>query len=94
VFTDRMEISMRRTAPQVKPHTPTTIPAVASLTVDAERLERLWAMNASQRREAARTGHLTLGEMLRWAARAPHEVPLVNGEWFFITALSAEREQD
>jgi len=26
--------------------------------------------------------------MLRWAARAPHEVPTVNGEFFFITALA------
>ena len=85
---------MRETATQAQPQIHTAIPAVASLTVDAERLERLWAMNASQRREAARTGHLTLGEMLRWAAGAPHEVPLVNGEWFFITALSAESEPE
>jgi hypothetical protein len=87
-----MEISMKEAAPQVQPHTHTAIPAVASLTVDAERLERLWAMNAPQRREAARTGRLTLGEMLRWASRAPHEVSTVNGEWFFITALSADAD--
>jgi hypothetical protein len=31
--------------------------------------------------------------MLRWAARAPRgEVPLVNSEFFFITALSADSE--
>ncbi len=29
-----------------------------------------------------------VGEMLRWAARAPHEVPLLNGEFFFIAALA------
>ena len=33
--------------------------------------------------------------MLRWAARAPAgEVPIVNGEFFFITALSADTEED
>jgi hypothetical protein len=29
-------------------------------------------------------GELTLGECLRWAARAPEEVPLLNGEFAFI----------
>ncbi len=64
------------------------IPCVASLRVDPERLARMWAMTAAQRLQAAQTGRLTLGEMLRWAARAPREVPLIDGEFFFITALA------
>ncbi len=64
------------------------IPAVGSLAIDPERLERMWAMSAAQRTAAAQHGQLTLGEMLRWAARTPHEVPTVNGEFFFIAALA------
>ncbi len=45
-------------------------------------------MKPPARRAAAETGQFTLGEMLRWAARAPHEVPLVDGEFFFITRLA------
>ncbi len=48
----------------------------------------MWAMSRAQRTAAAQHGQLTLGEMLRWAARAPHEVPTVNGEFFFIAALA------
>ena len=66
------------------------IACVASLHVDPDRLKQLWAMTPDQRRDAAQRGRVTLGEMLRWASRAPHEVPLVNGEFFFITALSAD----
>ena len=67
---------------------------VTSLRVDDERLEQMWALAPAERLAAARNGQLTLGEMLRWAARAPHEVPLVNGEFFFITALSADVDED
>ena len=48
----------------------------------------MWAMSRAQRVTAARHGQFTLGEMLRWASRLPDEVPLVNGELFFITALA------
>ena len=65
---------------------------MTSLAVDPIRLEQLWSLTAEERVAAAQSGRLTLGEMLRWAARAPHEVPLVNGELFFITALSADSE--
>lgn len=65
---------------------------VTSLAIDQDRLEQLWKLTAAERVAAAEAGQLTLGEMLRWAARAPHEVPLVNGEFFFITALSADAE--
>ena len=62
----------------------------ASLTIDPERLERMWAMTPAQRRQAANRGQLSLGEMLRWAARHPEEVPRVDGEFFFITDLLAD----
>jgi hypothetical protein len=69
--------------PQVRVvHTPT------SLATTDERLARMWALTAAQRLQEARHGRLTLAEMLRWASRATHEVPLVNNEFFFIAALA------
>ena len=49
-------------------------------------------MTPAQRRQAAQRGQLSLGEMLKWASRRPHEVPIVNGEFFFITAYLADTE--
>ena len=67
------------------------IPGVASLQVNPERIERMWKMTALQRVEAAHQGQFTLGEMLRWAARRPREVPLgSDGEWFFISFFTAD----
>ena len=67
------------------------IPGVASLQVNPERIERMWKMTAQQRVEAAQQGQFTLGEMLRWAARRPREVPLGgDGEWFFISFFTAD----
>lgn len=66
------------------------IPLTASLTVDPERLARLWALTPAQRRHGAERGEFSLGEMLRWASRRPDEVPVVDGEWFFITAYLAD----
>jgi hypothetical protein len=66
------------------------LPLTASLVVDAERVARMWAMSGEQRVTAARQGLFSLGEMLRWAARAPHEVPRLNGEWFFIAEKLAD----
>ena len=74
--------------------TRTPLPAVASLRVDPERLQRMWALKPAERLAAARRGQFTLGEMLRWAARRPQEVPLVAGEFFFIAALSADSERE
>ena len=81
-----------RQATGAPPRTP--LPAVASLRVDPERLQRMWALKPAERLAAARRGQFTLGEMLRWAARRPQEVPLVAGEFFFIAALSADSESD
>ena len=86
---------MSKTAPQATGAPPRTpLPAVASLRVDPERLQRMWALTPAERLAAARRGQFTLGEMLRWAARRPQEVPLVDGEFFFIAALSADSESD
>ena len=81
---------MRETAQQTQ--TRTAIPRPASLAIDPDRLERMWAMTPAQRRQAAQRGQLSLGEMLKWASRRPHEVPIVNGEFFFITAYLADAE--
>ena len=66
------------------------IPGVASLRVDPERLEQLWAMRPDERVAAAQAGRFTVGEMLRWASRRPAEVPVVDGEWFFLSAFLAD----
>ena len=84
---------MSKTAPRATGAPPRTpLPAVASLRVDPERLARMWALKPAERLAAARRGQFTLGEMLRWAARRPQEVPLVAGEFFFIAALSADSD--
>jgi hypothetical protein len=64
-----------------------------SLQADPRRLARMWAMSRAQRVTAARHGQFTLGEMLRWASRLPNEVPLVNGELFFIAARCADANE-
>jgi hypothetical protein len=71
-------------------HRRSAIPATASLRVDPERLQQLWAMRPAERIEAALQGRFTLGEMLRWASRRPSEPPVVDGEWFFISAYLAD----
>jgi hypothetical protein len=88
MFTDRGAETVRETAQQAR----TGIPLPASLAIDLDRLARMWAMTPAQRRQAAQRGQLSLGEMLKWASRRPHEVPIVNGEWFFITAYLADAE--
>src|SRR5436190_5718602 len=90
MFTDRRRPTM--TEPANTERTP--IPAVGSLRIDQERLAQLWRMTPQERVAMAQQGKLTLGEMLRWAARAPEEVPIVDGEFFFITALLADNDDD
>jgi hypothetical protein len=50
----------------------------------------LWAMTAEQRRTAMHHGELTQRQLLQWASRRPKEVPLINGEFAFIAALTPE----
>jgi hypothetical protein len=90
MFTDRGAETVRETTQQTQ--TRIAIPRPASLAIDSERLERMWAMTPAQRRQAAQRGQLSLGEMLKWASRRPHEVPIVEGDFFFISAFLAAAE--
>jgi hypothetical protein len=85
MFTDRGGEKMGETTQQ---QARTEIPCVASLRVDPDRLAQIWAMTPTQRLQAAQRGRLTLAEMLRWSARFPNEIPLVDGDFFFIAALA------
>lgn len=49
-----------------------------------------WAGTVGSRRRMMHAGDLTLQECSKWASRAPHEVPLVNGEFAYITARLAD----
>lgn len=74
-----------------------TVPLWPSLAPDltlAERRAALWRMTPEQRVAAMRRGELRLDDCLHWASRRPHEVPLVNGEWDFIAALTPEVADD
>lgn len=92
-------MAARRPATQRRDATSTSdtprkrLPLSLSLIEDPERLERMWAMTPQQRIAAARQGQLSLGEMLRWAARRPREVPLLDGEFFFITDKLADYDE-
>lgn len=70
----------------------TALPLTASLAVDRERLQRMSSMRPVERDAAARRGEFSLGEMLAWASRAPNEVELVNGEFWFIAERLADNE--
>ncbi len=55
-----------------------------------EAKQRLWAMTADERRAAMFAGRLSLRLCLHWANHAPREVPLLNGEWWFIAVDTPE----
>jgi hypothetical protein len=55
-----------------------------------EASQALWAMSADQRVAAMRRGELTRNQLYEWARNAPKEVPLLNGEFEFIAALTPE----
>ena len=50
----------------------------------------MWAMSREERIVAAKRGEFTLGEMLRWASRRPNEVPIIDGDFFFLSAYLAD----
>jgi len=54
------------------------------------RLRALWQMTPAQRVAAMRRGELTLEQCAAWAARYPEQVPLLNGEFEYIAALTPE----
>jgi hypothetical protein len=56
----------------------------------AERSRALWRMTAAQRVAAMHNGELSWSQLCEWAKHAPHEVPLINGEFAFIAADTPE----
>jgi hypothetical protein len=46
--------------------------------------ERLWAMTRAERVAAMWRSQLTLQELAHWSSHAPHEVPLLGGEFAWI----------
>jgi hypothetical protein len=55
-----------------------------------ERRKMFWRLSPLERVALMRAGELTLEECCQWAARAPYEVPVVNGEFEFIVAVTPE----
>jgi hypothetical protein len=56
----------------------------------AEQSLILWRMSAAEREAAMWRGELTGAQLLEWARRRPDEIPLIDGEWAFIAALTPE----
>lgn len=54
------------------------------------RLRALWQMTVVQRVAAMRRGELTLEQCSAWAARHPEQLPLLNGEFEYLAALTPE----
>jgi hypothetical protein len=54
------------------------------------RLEALWRLTPNERIAAMRRGDLSMEQCCAWAARCPHQVPTINGEWEFIAAYMPE----
>jgi len=47
-------------------------------------------MTPAQRIDAMWAGQLSWDQLFAWARKAPHEVPLVNGEFAFIALATPE----
>ena len=72
----------------------TELPALALPTSAQERRQMIWRLSPRERVALMRTGEMTLKECCQWAARAPHEVAIVNGEFEFIVAFTPEACED
>jgi hypothetical protein len=55
-----------------------------------ERSARLWRMTAAERVAAMWRGELSLRDCCEWSSRAPHEVPLLGGEFAYIAMWTPE----
>ncbi len=64
--------------------------AIRDLKARETRLEKLWKMTVSQRINAMRKGELSLEQCAAWAARYPEQMPLLNGEFEYLAALTPE----
>ncbi len=77
-------------------HTPDPLGAplmaetLAAIKTREDGMRFLWSMTAAEREAAMWRGELTWGQLSAWARRAPHEVPLVNGEFAFIALFTPE----
>lgn len=58
------------------------------------RLRALWTMTPAQRVAAMYRGELTYQQLAAWAGARPEEVPLLNGEFWFIAIHSADVDDD
>lgn len=56
----------------------------------AEHLRALWAMTPAERRAAMYRRELTQRQLHAWAGARPEEVPLLNGEFWFIAEKTPE----
>jgi hypothetical protein len=54
------------------------------------RLRTLWAMTPAQRVSAMYRRELTFPQLAAWAAARPEEVPLLDGEFWFIAVDTPE----
>ena len=50
----------------------------------------LWAMSRSERIAAMWRSQLTIRQLSQWSSRAPHEVPLLGGEFAWIAIRTPE----
>ena len=64
-------------------------PLLRDATLDEQR-GQLWSMTRTERVAAMRARRLSLFQCCAWAARRPHEVPLLNGEFEFIAVTTPE----
>jgi len=64
--------------------TPSTADGSADTSPRAGDEQALWAMTAQERVAAMWRSKLTLQQLARWSSRAPHEVPLLGGEFAWI----------
>ncbi len=55
-----------------------------------ELLNQLWSMTPTERVTAMYAGRLTLDQLGAWSRRYPKEVPLLNGEFWFIAITTPE----
>jgi hypothetical protein len=63
---------------------------LAAIKTREDEMRFLWSMTAAEREAAMWRGDLTVDQLCAWARRAPHEVPLINGEFAFIAMFTPE----
>ena len=56
----------------------------------SDEYRALWAMSRSERIAAMWRSQLTIRQLSQWSSRAPHEVPLLGGEFAWIAMRTPE----